>query len=149
MLRTIWQNKSAQDWLLGILALALFVMPWIAGTGDHAASWSAWLGAILLAYLAAASLFEASLFQISQWEEWVTTALGLWLVFAPHLLGFGTDFLIAWAHRVIGLMTIAVSLWAEWSFRHPFDWQSSPLKVEHAHASPFAVFASQQPEATC
>lgn len=118
MPRTIWQNKSAQDWLLGILALALFITPWIAGTGDHAASWSAWLGAILLAYLAAASLFEASLFQISQWEEWVTTALGLWLVFAPHLLGFGTDFLIAWAHRIIGLMTIAVSLWAEWSFRH-------------------------------
>jgi hypothetical protein len=116
MTLSIIRDKKSQDWMLVVLAAALFVSPWIMGFhGVAMAAWCAWIFAVILAGLAFASLRE-----VDQWEEWVTALVGLWLVAAPWLLGFSEDVGARGAYMVIGLLTIVVSLWAEWSFRHPF-----------------------------
>ncbi|WP_413989075.1 SPW repeat protein [Labrys okinawensis] len=119
MANSIVHSQKVQDWILGVLAIALFSSPWLLGFGDHHAEWSAWLGAVALAYLASASLFDASLLKVTQWEEWATAAVGLWLIIAPELLHFGQNHPAQWTHWLVGGITLIVSLWAEWSYRHP------------------------------
>ena len=110
-------GKRLQDWILLALALALFVSPWWARfAGDRAPEWGAGVSAIVLAYFAAASLAE-----FKQWEEWVTLVVGLWLIAAPWVLGFATKVAAAQVFWVIGGLVVVVSLWAEWSLRHPAD----------------------------
>ncbi|WP_413989085.1 SPW repeat protein [Labrys okinawensis] len=115
MTELFFQGKKPQDWLLAISALILFTSPWTLGfTSDVRPAWNAWISAIVLAYLAFASLSESK-----QWEEWVTLALGAWLIGAAWVLGFSADVVATRIHWLIGAMTVVFSLWAEWSFRHP------------------------------
>jgi len=115
MTELFFQGKKPQDCLIAIFAVLLFASPWMLGfASDPKPAWSAWIAAVLLAYFAFTSLAESK-----QWEEWVTLALGAWLVVAPWALGFSADVAAERIHWLIGAMTIAVSLWAEWSFRHP------------------------------
>jgi len=116
---TIMHNQRAQDWMLGALAVALFASPWLPDFQGHQAEWSAWIAAIALAYFASAALFDASLFKSAQWEEWATALVGIWLILAPELLHFNQYHLAQWVHWLIGALTLLVSLWAEWSHRHP------------------------------
>jgi hypothetical protein len=110
----MFRGKRLQDWILLSLALVIFVSPWWAGfVGDKAAEWCAGLTAIVLAYLASASLAE-----YKQWEEWVALVIGAWLTAAPWALGFVANSAAAQAFWAIGGLVVAVSLWAEWSFRH-------------------------------
>ncbi|MDQ0470916.1 SPW repeat protein [Labrys wisconsinensis] len=110
----VFRTKRSQDWLLLVLAVALFAAPWALGfAGDRRPAWNACVVAVLLAYLACASLSE-----FKAWEEWVTLALGAWLVAAPWALGFAADIRAAQTHWILGALTMLVSLWAEWAFRH-------------------------------
>jgi len=108
-------GKRPQDWILMLLAAILFASPWLLHfRGDERADWSAWVAGLLMAYLSFASLSESK-----QWEEWATLVLGAWLVAAPWLLNFTSDSPAAKVHWLIGALTICISLWAEWTFRHP------------------------------
>jgi uncharacterized membrane protein HdeD (DUF308 family) len=115
MTELFFQAKKPQDWLLAICGVLLFASPWMLGfASDARPAWNAWIAAIVLAYLVFASLSE-----FKQWEEWVTLALGAWLIVAPWVLRFSADVVATRLHWLIGIMTIVFSLWAEWSFRHP------------------------------
>jgi len=37
MTHSIMHNQKAQDWMLAVLAIALFASPWLLGFGDHRA----------------------------------------------------------------------------------------------------------------
>ena len=114
MTQAMFRGKTAQDWILIVLAVGLFASPWLLHfRGDEGAQWSAWVAGLLMVYLASVSLAETK-----QWEEWVTAAVGVWLVAAPWLLHFTSDNPAARIHWLIGILTIGVSLWAEWTFRH-------------------------------
>ena len=113
----MFNGKRLQDWILLALALALFVSPWWAGfVGSKGAEWCAGLSAIVLAYFASASLAE-----YRQWEEWVTLVVGAWLLAAPWALGFVGNAAATHAFWLIGGLVVAISLWAEWSFRRSSD----------------------------
>jgi len=109
-----FKNKRLQDWLLVALAVVLFASPWVIGFASAPADWCAWLSGVLIAYVAFASLAE-----VQQWEEWVTAGFGIWLLLAPKLLGFMAISAATHCFWIIGALTILVSMWAEWNFRHP------------------------------
>lgn len=59
------------------------------------------------------------------WAQFVTVALGLWLMAAPAVLGYsGTP---ADVHRVLGPVTAAFALIAIWGHMRPLRWLSPPL----------------------
>jgi SPW repeat len=70
---------------LYVLALAMFCVfaPWLFSYAGERARIDLWgTGALI-----AATSF-AAIVAFSEWEEWITLLLGMWLVVAPWLLGF-------------------------------------------------------------
>ena len=76
-----------QDWTSFALGLWLAVSPWALDYTriDSATANAAFAGLVL----ALASHFEAALDELQ--AEWLNMGLGLWLVLAPFLLGFGSE----------------------------------------------------------
>jgi hypothetical protein len=94
-----------------MLALGLWLTfsPFMLGYPDPtgiAAINSHIFGAVV-AVLATAALMRPRL-----WEEWVNLALGLWLIAAPFVLGFGADQVAAINHILLGMLVTADALWA-------------------------------------
>ena len=116
---SLMDGRKRQDWANLVLAVCLFVSPWVMRFAAEATpSWNAWIVAVMLAAMATAAL---SVF--SEWEEWANLVLGLWLIASPWLLGFTANANAMWTVVVLGLLVAAVSLWAVWDVHHP-----------HAHA---------------
>ena len=119
MANALMQAKKGQDWANVILAVCVFISPWVIGfIAEPVPSWNAWIvgGALFVLAVAAISAF-------AEWEEWVHLVLGLWLAASPWLLGFSANVNAMWTNLVLGLLVAAVSLWAVWDQHHP-----------HAHA---------------
>jgi hypothetical protein len=107
------EGKTAQDWINLVLAVCLFISPWVIGFVVEATpSWNAWVVGAVLAVLALATL---SMF--AEWEEWVNFILGLWLVASPWILGFAANMDAMWTHVIMGILVAAVSAWAVWGHR--------------------------------
>ncbi|MCA1368520.1 SPW repeat protein [Bradyrhizobium sp. BRP14] len=113
MANVLMENKKPQDWMNLILAVALFVSPWLLGFATESVpAWSAWIGAVVLGALALATLTV-----FSEWEEWANMVFGIWLVVAPWLLDVATNVNARWTHVVLGLLVAAISAWALWDER--------------------------------
>lgn len=107
-------NKHPQDWANLVLAVFLFLSPWILGfSAEQYAAWNAWASAVVIAALAIGAL---SVFQ--EWEEWLNVVAGLWVVVAPWILGFAAITSAMWAHVVLGLLVAAAAAWKIWDVRH-------------------------------
>lgn len=107
------ERKKPQDWMNLILAVALFLSPWVMGfAGEFMPAWNAWILGVVIGALALATLTA-----FSEWEEWVNMVLGIWLVLAPWLLDFATNANAMWTHVVVGLLVAAISAWALWDER--------------------------------
>jgi len=120
MAATTLKDRRPQDWVNLILAVLLFISPWVVGfTGETTPAWNAWIVAVVLGVLTIAALSA-----FAEWEEWVNGVLGVWLIVAPWVLGFAASVNAMWTHVVLGVLTVAMSGWALW------DWRHTP----HAHA---------------
>jgi hypothetical protein len=107
------EGKKPQDWINLILAVCLFLSPWIVGfTGVAYAAWNAWIVAVVLAVVAVAALSA-----LQEWEEWVNLILGVWLFVAPWVLSFSGTTNALWTHLILGVLTFAVSAWGVWDYR--------------------------------
>ena len=96
--------------------------PWFAGAtpvgaeqalaGPPAAAWNAWVvgGAV-----AALAIWAIAMF--AEWQDWVTGILGLWVVIAPWVLGFGSFAAAAWNSVIVGLLVLAFAAWELWDVR--------------------------------
>jgi hypothetical protein len=113
---SVFFEKKVQDWALGGLALVLFFSPWLIGFATSFAAWCAWFASVFLAYLGVA----ASLSQGEHWEEWATAMLGVGLIFAPWLLGFGAGANADRTFWLVGALTVVISIWADWLHWHPY-----------------------------
>lgn len=114
MLTANTEGRRPQDICNLLLAALLFISPWVLGfVGDVMPAWNAWIVAVLLAVVALAALSA-----FAEWEEWVNLALGIWLMIAPWMLGFTSNFNAFWTHIVLGALAAAVSAWAVWDYRH-------------------------------
>ncbi len=111
---TFMAGKRAQDWANLVLAVCLFLSPWVIGFATEAApTWNAWIAGIVLGALAVATLSA-----FAEWEEWANMVIGLWLIVSPWLLGFMANVNAMWTHVILGLLVAAISAWAVWDYRH-------------------------------
>ncbi len=93
--------RSRQDSILDVynllLALFVFVSPWLFAYASRSARIDFWACGGLIAIVSTAAVVA-----FSDWEEWLNLLLGLWLVAAPWLLGF--------AHSKAMHMSVGVGL---------------------------------------
>ena len=88
-----------------IAGALLFVSPWLFRYAEmQAASWSAWIGGLVIAVLAIAAVVA-----LQQWEEWVNLVAGLLVVAAPWLFGFVTPAGAMWSHVAAGLVVAVLA----------------------------------------
>ena len=114
MANKLMERRQDQDWINLVLAIGLFISPWIIGfAAETAPAWNAWIAAIVLGALAIATLSA-----FAEWEEWVNLVVGLWLIVSPWLLGFAANVNAMGTHVVLGVLVVAASAWAVWDHRH-------------------------------
>lgn len=120
MANELMEGRKTQDWINLVLAVCLFVSPWVVGfAAETLPAWNAWIVGVVLGVLAIATLSA-----FAEWEEWANLVLGLWLIVSPWLLGFAANVNVMWTHVIVGVLVAAVSAWAVW------DYRQNP----HAHA---------------
>jgi len=98
----LWPN-----WLNLILAVWLFISPWIlpvAAAGPWA--WDAWIVGIIVAVLSIAALS-----QMAQWEDWINLLLGVWLFVSPWIFGYATTPPAAWNSWIVGVLFFLIGIW--------------------------------------
>lgn len=66
-----------------LLAIFLFVSPWLFAFAQGAPGADAWLSAILVALSSFAALVI-----FREWEEWINFVLGVWISVSPWIFGF-------------------------------------------------------------
>src|SRR5215212_7578076 len=122
MRRSVRENYW-QDWVNAILAVWLFISPWIlqfgsdatGAAGDaasggaagaaHTAAWNAWaLGVIV--FLVAISAIS----RMDFWQEYVNVVLSIWIFIAPWVLGFAMLSGAASDHWVVGVLIFLFSI---------------------------------------
>lgn len=104
-----------QDWANMILAVWLFVSPWIlhfgaggGATGQAAgttAAWDAWVLGVIVFLVALSAIGRMRL-----WQEWLTLLLGAWIFAAPWALGFTGLRVASVDHWALGLLIFLISL---------------------------------------
>jgi hypothetical protein len=113
-----WNFRTSDripDWLNLILAVCLFVSPWVLGfAGEQTPSWDAWVCAVVIGVFSIAALVS-----FAEWEEWVNLVVGVWLVISPWVLGFSTLAAATWTAAVIGISVVAIAAWEIWTAHHP------------------------------
>jgi SPW repeat len=114
MANSLIEGKTRQDWINLVLAVCLFISPWVVGFAvEGTPTWNAWIVAVLLGVLAIGTLTV-----FAEWEEWANLALGLWLIISPWILGFAASMPATWTHLIMGVAVAAASAWAVWGHRH-------------------------------
>lgn len=133
-----------QDWANLILAIWLFISPWVlrfgaatqaaAGAGNGSgvavshAAWNAWvLGVIVfLVALSAIGSWEV-------WQEWWNLILGAWIFVAPWALGFVGLPRASWDHWLVGAAIFLLALWGIYLLRNlPATTATAPLAVDRS-----------------
>ena len=108
--RTTWQ-----DWCNLILAIWLFISPWVLqfGHGLQApsngavgtAAWDAWIMGVLI-FIAAVS----GIGSIAFWQEWWALIFGAWVFIAPWVLGFTQLGSASWDHWIVGALVFLLAI---------------------------------------
>jgi hypothetical protein len=94
-----------QDWASFALGLWLAMSPWILGYASHDAATAN--AAFVGLTLALGSHFEVSFDELS--VEWFNMAVGLWLVAAPFIVGFGANTEASANCVVVGALVTALA----------------------------------------
>ncbi|MGE5270669.1 MAG: SPW repeat protein [Thiohalocapsa sp.] len=117
------RSNNWQDWANMVLAVWLFVSPWIlsfgsgggaagtaaagggAGGSGVTASWNAWVLGVLV-FLAAISAISRMEF----WQERLNAVFAVWIFVAPWALGFTNLAAASWDHWIVGVLVFFISL---------------------------------------
>lgn len=95
-----------EDWTNLALGAWLFFSPFIMGyTQNQGAAWNAYTLGIMLGVFTIWALASPE-----AWEEWIDSALGLWLVVSPWILGFSSQTGATWNAVIVGLVVLGISL---------------------------------------
>jgi len=110
----VWKPKveHPRSWLSLLLAVGLFVSPWVLGFyKEGGPARTAWLTALAIAIVVGAETIR-----LAEWQEWTSVALGIWLIVSPWFVGFTANVVAQWTHIVVGVLVIAVTAWVAWAF---------------------------------
>ena len=102
------ETRRWQDWASFALALWLAVSPWLADYASHdVATANAAISGLVLAV---AAHFGGACEHMSC--EWLGLVGGVWLAFAPFVLGFGGHHVAAVNSIAVGVLIAFLSAWA-------------------------------------
>lgn len=99
-------HRHWEDWGTMALGFALVLAPWLARFSD---SQDATLCTVIIG-LAVLYFAQLAIARTEAWEEWITLALGLWLIVAPWTLGFADRPGAKWTHLALGGMIAALAV---------------------------------------
>jgi SPW repeat-containing protein len=106
------RNQAIGDVLNLILAVWLFLSPWIVGfAGLMPAAWTAWLSAIAIAIFAIAALSA-----FAEWEEWINLILGVWVLISPWIVRVSAErnpTVVLFLTGLVVAIIAAVELWMQ------------------------------------
>jgi SPW repeat len=122
-----WRRESALDLYNLLLAMFLFISPWLFARASEAATVD-----LLVSGAAIAILSLGAMVAFAIWEEWANLLLGIWLIVSPWLLGFAHTSAM---HCSIGVgVTVAflaaLELWLVYDAAHP---ESLPPQASGKH----------------
>jgi hypothetical protein len=101
-------SRQWQDAVNVVLGLWLIVSPWVLGYAMLTTpAWNAYVVGVVIAVAAVAALLA-----FHTWEEWVSVALGAWLVVSPWILGFVATTTALWNQIVVGVIVGGLALWS-------------------------------------
>jgi hypothetical protein len=78
-----WRRESILDIYSLLIALFLFVTPWLFAYANPKAKLDLWASSGAVAVVSIATLVA-----FSMWEEWLNLLLGAWLMLSPWVIGF-------------------------------------------------------------
>lgn len=118
-------TKRWQDLGNIVLGAWLFVSPWVMGYEEtlRNASLNAHIAGLAIVLVAAVAVYIPRV-----WEEGLNTALGLWTIASPWVLGFAAMRSVAMNAVVVGILVAAFAAWAmvhdksfeKWRHEHHF-----------------------------
>jgi hypothetical protein len=95
------------DTLIAILAVWMFISPWVLAYGP-ADSWNTWIVSAIIFLTALSALTSANV-----WHERITLVLGAWMFISPWVLGFSNPTAGAsWNQWLVGALFFLISLGA-------------------------------------
>lgn len=102
-----------QDWCNLILAIWLFISPWVLGFypgGSFAsppASWTAWILGVVIGVFSIAALARAR-----PWEEWINLICGVLLFISPLVFAYyATTIAGMWNALIVGALVFILAIW--------------------------------------
>ncbi|MFL6790780.1 MAG: SPW repeat protein [Bradyrhizobium sp.] len=78
-----WHPDRFLDLYNLLLAALLFASPWLFALANETAVMDLWASGAAIAALSLAAIVA-----FANWEEWANSALGIWLIVSPWVLGF-------------------------------------------------------------
>jgi hypothetical protein len=113
-----WRKEAALDLYNLALGAFLFVSPWLFAMTHATARIDTWASGALLVAVSIAALVA-----FADWEEWISLALGLWMIASPWLLGFAHTSAMH-ANVAVGCLVVFLALLDLWL-----------VKYEHAEST--------------
>jgi len=109
-----------QDWANLILAIWMFISPWVLQFGGAAqnaagggpavsvshAAWNAWVLGVIVFLVALSAIGNMEV-----WQEWWNIVLGAWIFVAPWALGFVGLPRASWDHWIVGALIFLLAIW--------------------------------------
>lgn len=122
-----WRQESVLDLYNLLLAMFLFMAPWLFARANGTAAVDLRASGAAIAILSLAAMIA-----FSNWEEWANLLLGIWLIVSPWVLGFphtrAMHFSVGVGAAVAFLA--ALELWLVYDATHP---ESPPSKAQEKH----------------
>ncbi len=111
-----WRPESVLDLYNLLLAMFLFISPWLFARANGTAAVD-----LRVSGAAIAALSLAAVLAFANWEEWANLLLGFWLIVSPWALGFAHTRAM---HFSIGVglavaFLAALELWLVYDASHP------------------------------
>ncbi len=110
-------KRHWQDWLSLAVGVWLFITPIVFDYESQAAMVSAFIVGLALILIETTAITMPNL-----WEEFVSVALGLWLMVSPMALGFTVHRNETETAVFVGMAVIVLSAWAILRDKHFQKW---------------------------
>jgi len=99
-----------------LLALVLFVSPWLFALQNGPAKLDLWVSGAIIAVISLGAIVAHA-----SWEEWANLLLGIWLVVSPWVVGFAHTRAMHFSIGIGAAVTFltALELWLRYDAAHP------------------------------
>lgn len=106
------RTSNRLNWIVVILGIWEGLAPFILGYSDIAAAvWNAIIVGLALIVFAAWSAITDNP-STARALDWIDTAIGVWLILAPFILGYSVITVALWNAIIVGAIVAVLSAWA-------------------------------------